>query len=422
MRTWLAATLVFLQTQTGPPRQTPGERAPVEPIARMKAWFAAVERHEPGRADAPVVEIAAWSPIDLHELSADLVIFLGRIDGAHLFKPRARPRPRSSRPRPRPVVEAIRALAGELLRGTGPEASNQFLKRAALLHADVAMLVPRTRGQAPQPEQSAEPQVASSQRSSDPIVVDTEDGVALDLEVPTLHWQLGRTVLSAVAPDPARDETVRLWYRTSVAYLQARERFGDCHLHLRPALEAVPGDARLLFYAGALHEAYASASLQAAARSMESQGLRSVVRTVDAELDEAEEYFRKALAADAGFAETRLRLGRVLGLLGRHDEAATQLRQAIPHLTDPQLVYYGELFLGREESAMRHRQEAREHFERAAGLYPRAQSPQLAIGLLARAHGDRPGALQSLRNVVCVATRRGGSRGSLVGVWQGPRA
>ena len=162
MRTWLAATLVFLQTQAGPPRQSPGERAPVEPIARMKAWFAAVERHEPGRADAPAVEIAAWSPIDLHELSADLVIFLGRIDGAHLFKPRARPRPRSSRPRPRPVVEAIRALAGELLRGTGPEASNQFLKRAALLHADVAMLVPRTRGQAPEPEQSAEPQVASS--------------------------------------------------------------------------------------------------------------------------------------------------------------------------------------------------------------------------------------------------------------------
>ena len=187
-----------------------------------------------------------------------------------------------------------------------------------------------------------------------------------------------------------------------MAYLQAQERFGDCHLHLRPALEAVPGDARLLFYAGALHEAYASASLQAAARSMESQGLRSVVRSVDAELDEAEEYFRKALAADAGFAETRLRLGRVLGLLGRHDEAATQLRQAIPHLTDPQLVYYAELFLGREESAMRRRQAAREHFERAAGLYPRAQSPRLALGLLARAYGDRPGALQSLRNVVAL--------------------
>jgi tetratricopeptide (TPR) repeat protein len=407
MRTWLAATLVFLLTQPGPARQGPDKGAPVEPIARMKAWFAAVERHEPGRADAPAVEIAAWSPTALHELSADLVIFLGRIDGAHLFKPRARPAPRPSSPRPRPVVYAIRALAEELVhgtagqvRGTGPEVSNEFLKRAALLHADVAMLVPRVDSQASQAGPSADPQPDPGRKSSDPIVVDTDDGVALDLQRPTLHWQLGRTVLSAVAPDPAQDETVRLWYRASVAYLQAQERFGDCHLHLTPALKAIPGDERLLFYAGAMHEAYASGSLQAAAHSMTSRGLRSVVRSIDDELEEAERFFREALATDPAFAEARLHLGRVVGLRGRHKEAASELRQAITQPTDPQLVYYRELFLGRQEASMRNRQAAREHFERAAGLYPRAQSPQLALGLLARTHGDRPAALQSLRNVI----------------------
>jgi tetratricopeptide (TPR) repeat protein len=391
----LAATLVLLQTQTGLALQSPGARAPREPIARMKAWFTAVERHEPGKADAPAAAIAAWPPSELTELSADLIIFLGRIDGAHLPKPRARPLPKASRPRPRPVVEAIRALAGELLRGTGPEDSNEFLKRAALLHADVAMLLPRV-------ERPATPQSPSSRRSSEAIVVDTDDGVALDLERPTLHWQLGRTVLSAVAPDPAEDEIVRLWYRATVAFLQARERFGDCHLHLKPALEAIPGDPRLLFYAGALHEAYAGALLQQAARSMESRGLTSVVRSSDAELEAAEKYFRKALEADAGSAETRLRLGRVLGLRGSHSEAATELRQAIPHLADSQLLYYGGLFLGHEEAAMRNRQAAREHFDRAAALYPLAQSPQLALGLLARANGNRSGALHSLGNIIAL--------------------
>jgi tetratricopeptide (TPR) repeat protein len=402
MRPWLAATLVLLQTQTGPAPQSTGADAPREPIARMKAWFTAVERHEPGRSDAAAVEIAAWSPTDLNELSADLIIFLGRIDGAHLFKPRARPLPRHSRPRPRPVVEAIRALAAELLRGTGPEVSNQFLKRAALLHADVAMLRPRMDTQTSLPEQPDDSRPVRSRPSSGPIVVNTDDGLAGDLERPTLHWQLGRTVLSAVAPEPAQDETVRLWYRASVAYLQAQERYGDCHLHLTPTLEAVPGDPRLLFYAGAMHEAYASELLQQAARSMESRGMRTVLRSDDNELEEAEKYFRKALEADAGSAETRLHLGRVLGLRGRHREAATELRLAIPSLADRQLEYYGELFLGRQEVNMRNRQAAREHFERAAGLYPRAQSPQLALGLLARAHGDRPGALHALRNVMAL--------------------
>jgi tetratricopeptide (TPR) repeat protein len=399
MRAWLPAALILLQTQSGLRAEGVAKAGALEPLARMKAWMSAVQQHEPGTADGAAATIAGWSPFELNELAADLVIFLGRIDGAHLFKPRARPAPRPSSPRPRPVVYAIRAMAEELLHGTGPEVSNQFLKRAALLHADVAMLTPRMEIQAPLPEQPYYPKSTPNRASSDPIVVDTDDGVAGDLERPTLHWQLGRTVLSAVAPEPARDETVRLWYRASVAYLEAQERFGDCHLHLIPTLEAVPGDARLIFYAGALHEAYSSASLQAAANSMRSRGLRSVVRSVDNELEEAEGFYRKALAADPGFAEARLHLGGVLGLRGRHPEAATELRQAVTQLKDPQLVYYGELFLGREEAAVRHRQEAREHFERAAALYPRAQSPQLALGLLARAHGDRPAALQSLRNV-----------------------
>ena len=168
MRAWLPAALILLQTQTGLRAEGVARAGALEPIARMKAWMSAVQQHEPGTADAAAAAIAGWSPFELHELSADLVIFLGRIDGAHLFKPRARPAPRPSSPRPRPVVYAIRALAEELLPGTGPEVSNQFLKRAALLHADVAMLTPRMEIPAPLPEQPYYPKSTPTERRTGP--------------------------------------------------------------------------------------------------------------------------------------------------------------------------------------------------------------------------------------------------------------
>ena len=103
--------------------------------------------------------------------------------------------------------------------------------------------------------------------------------------------------------------------------------------HLNAGLHLLPGDARLLFYAGALHEAFASPSVQAASRALESRpNLRSEVGSVEAELELAERFFRQTLAADPRFAEARLRLGRVLGLLGRHEEAANELRRSIPQL------------------------------------------------------------------------------------------
>ncbi len=193
---------------------------------------------------------------------------------------------------------------------------------------------------------------------------------------------------------------MRAWYRATTAYLEREEQFAYAVPHLNAGLRLLPGDARLLFYAGAMHEAFAGPLLQAASRALESRAdLKSEVGSVETELELAERFFRKSLVADPAFAEARLRLGRVLGLLGRHEEATEQLRQTIPQLKDSQLVYYAELFLGHEEAAMRRRVAAREHFERAAALYPRAQSPRLAMGLLARAYGDRPAAVRSVKEV-----------------------
>jgi tetratricopeptide (TPR) repeat protein len=154
----------------------------------------------------------------------------------------------------------------------------------------------------------------------------------------------------------------------------------------------------LLFWSGVLHERLSSAALQAAAVSVvaENRG-ESSVASAKAELGRAERFFRETLIAEPDHLQARLRHGRVLGQLGRHDQAADELRAAISGGVTGEFLYLGELFLGAEEEALGNRGEARARFQRAASLYPRAQSPRLALSQLSRLAGDRPGAQRELR-------------------------
>jgi Tfp pilus assembly protein PilF len=118
-----------------------------------------------------------------------------------------------------------------------------------------------------------------------------------------------------------------------------------------------------------------------------------------AELREAERLYRRALEQDETYVEARIRLGRVLGRRGRHDEAARQLRQAIAATKEPLLLYYANMFLGAEAEALRRLDEARDAFARAGALYPAAQSPRLAMSALSARAGDRAAALQALEAI-----------------------
>jgi len=66
----------------------------------------------------------------------------------------------------------------------------------------------------------------------------------------------------------------------------------------------------------------------------------------------------------------------------------------------PELRYYAELFLGREEESLGSRDAAREHYTTAAQLYPLAQTPCLALAHLARGSGDRAGSSQAMQQLL----------------------
>ena len=132
-------------------------------------------------------------------------------------------------------------------------------------------------------------------------------------------------------------------------------------------------------------------------------GVRWEVGSVGAELREAEGFFRKALRQTPTLVEARVRLARVLALLGRHQDAASELKRAVSATDDELLLYYGNLFLGAEETALGRLDDARAAYERAANLYPLAQSPHLALGELAYRGNKRDQALQSIEQVLTLS-------------------
>ena len=211
--------------------------------------------------------------------------------------------------------------------------------------------------------------------------MEISDGQEIDLHQAAVHWEIARMLLDFVVPKgdtrPAkgRDEMVRQWYRATAAWMQLSEDHD--RLHLDPA-RLFPSDPDILF-------------LSACQR-------------------EAEALFRRVLEIKPGHAEARLRYGRVLGGLGKHQESAVELRRAVADLTDPEMLYYANLFLGAAEEALGNRDAARVAYEQAAERFPMAQSPLLALSQLARRYGDRRGALRAIDRLFALEEADRGAR------------
>jgi tetratricopeptide (TPR) repeat protein len=207
---------------------------------------------------------------------------------------------------------------------------------------------------------------------------------------------MARRLLELVTPDPRadlretpeRDQMVRLWYRATMSALLDLMELDVTHT--AAALQLLPAESTVLFLAGAHHESLASPRYQSAVVTRTLGGV-PVIASEQEELKRAEELFRRAVKADPEYVEAHLRLGQVLGRLGRHDEALTELRTA-SQAGDPVISYYAHLLIGREEDARGNIPNARAAYERAAALVARAQAPRLALGEIEMRSGNRPAA------------------------------
>jgi tetratricopeptide (TPR) repeat protein len=351
-------------------------------LVRLLQWLEAVQMHTPGDADRAVTEIGNW-------WQADFPTLIGDIRRLSTFLQRARAR--GTGPSPTIQVHNRRFSLAEIetiFHG------NDTLRSAAVLHADIAMLggdALRSRGNT----------------AADSSFFVVNDGRGSGVRHESAHWQIGRTVLEGITPSPTSDPGVRLWYRAASSYLLHEGHLGETRVHLDSARRMFPSDPFFLLDSAYLHQNFSSVSLQAAAQDLRATGANPAVESRRMELERAERFFQQTLAVDPGQTDARVRLGHTLGELGRHEESAIELRRAIDaRLSGPQL-YFAELFLGHEEQALGRLDAAKQHYENAAELYPKAQSPRLALSQLARQSGDRLGALRALKGVTALPPDEG---------------
>jgi len=339
------AVIVVALTQVLEARQDPHD---------LKAWMTAVRDHTPGNSDEPVARIATWSE--------------------------------------RELLDAIRRL---------PPARDadtlQLVKRALVLHTDIAVLRHRVAGYDLPPMPGATTVVG--------------DGLRVGESAGTYHWEVARKLATAlVDADPlGRDGAIaaRAWFRAGAAILQRWGEYPELNVQLDRGASVLGADVILLLYEGTKHQDYASPTIQAyierergaAGAQRARPGLAMAARpsrpdsrlpgTVIDERSLAETAFRSAITRDPGLVEARIRLGHVLGDRGEHADAVRELRHALGGSLGSFLDYYASLVLGREEQALGHADLAVAAYQHAAVRYPKAQSPRLALSQLALLRADR---------------------------------
>ena len=337
--------------------QAQNRAANTEPDAA--AWFEALEQHRPGINDDALHAIVAMSPRAFDE---------------------------------------VRARLAARRKGESVESFNRLVHRGALMHLDAAMLMASVG-----PVDAGRTAATSRAR---PSAILTNDGGYSGVDVIGEHWEYGRLLIDLTLPRPEEDSWALLWYVASSAFMSNRSLLADLTPHLEKARKLFPRDPDILFVSGCYFETIASPRVRPLleARALP-YGVRVNAPSARESLIIAEGYFRRAAATRPDFAAARLRRGRALDRLGRHDDAVQEFR-AIDSLTvDPAMKYLASLFEGGAQEALGHVSAAQALYEQAARQFPNAQSPYLALSRLARDRGDRAAALAAADRVF---TRAGG--------------
>ena len=392
MRTGFCVALIAVTfgsgLSSGQARPNSGNR-----IAELQEWLVLVSQHTPGRVDAAVSTMRSWGRESLQNVRDDLAAIrllmcerCSRPQQAVAFRTET---VNIGNQRAWRTVYASKHISEltEFVQRAGVQFEvNDLLKRGALLHTDVALRAP------PVVTWTANGDYVPLQRT----IVQVADGQQSGLEATVDHLDMARRLLGLVTTDPRadlretpeRDQMVRLWYRATMSALLDLSQLDVTHT--AAALQLLPAESTVLFLAGAHHEMLAAPRYQSAVVTRTLGGV-NVIGSEQEELRRAEELFRRAVKADPEYVEAHLRLGQVLGRLGRHDEALAELRTA-SQTADPVITYYAHLLSGREEDARGNVANARAAYERAAALVVRAQAPRLALSEIELRSGNRPAA------------------------------
>jgi tetratricopeptide (TPR) repeat protein len=377
-RPWLLAAGLWLCCAAGGKTLHAQDRWP----ELLQQWVVAVSAHVPGEDDQALSTIAAWPREDL-QLARPWIRVLALV-ATDRFQGKLK----------RGEIKRLEELA---LQARGSRDGNDFVKRAALLHSDIAMAGRADRAPVAAPA-LAPPSPSRPTGPRGRIMVRGPDGLFDGFELGSLHWDYARDLLDAVGPSPSTDETVSIWYRTIAGYLLGAYSFGEAQSHFARGRALLPDDAGLLYADGCRQESLGSPRIQDFVRTtvLPNQLTFMGVTNATDQLRKADELFRLALERDRDLTEARLHHARVLFGLRRHADALQELQVVRTETKDAVILFFVHLFTGDAELARGHEDLARASYELAMQLYPRSQSARLALSHLARSRGDRNAAIQLL--------------------------
>ena len=439
--TWKALVVASLLSAGCPAAAAPLQQraAPARDVRleRLEQWLTTLFHHNPGSVDDGITAIGTWSNTDLQNLYVDATAIVRVIrspglasEGSSLIvsvdAEREGRAPRPIRYNSQQVVrlkqiacaisglaEAVpcrwaqTAIAGDAVLSSLSAAANAvgrdmnanlLVRRGALAHTDIAMLG------------LAAPAARDFTTGRQSVRMLFADGRQTALMEADLHWEFARSLMDLVAgpgtmkPAPAGDAMVRRWYVATVAWMQLSGHHDN--VHVSRGREIFPDDPDLATLDGAQHETYASPAVQTAVRSaFLPTGVKLAVESERAELRDAEKCLRRATELKPDLAEAQIRLGRVLHIIGRDAEAVEHITRGIESTEELLLQYFGSLFLGAVEAQLGHTEAAKAAYERAAAIYPNAQSPLLGLSELARRAGHREEALGQMEKVYSLQTK-----------------
>jgi tetratricopeptide (TPR) repeat protein len=368
----------------------------------VRSWVAAVRSHAPGRRDAAAGQISALTFDQRVELNPGVLLFLNALQGQRVVT--------NSVPQ-KDIFETARQT--RLNPGV-----DVFLKRAAVLHGDAALLNELDeRG-------PADPAGAPSGTSESPLL--TRHNLFLDKDgeikgevLADWNWPFARSLLDLLSPRPADDPFVGTWYHATTAFMLKKGLYGEAVTHLARAAEVLGDDALALFDRACYSEIQGLPVTQVLLSEADlitlraqRQGRRSSIRTPtddrpfqlgipapEAANDEAERLFRRALRVDPQFVEARVRLARLLEERSRYQEAAAELSTVFAAKPTGPVAFYAHLFAGRAAQGLGRIDEAAGHYREASALFPGAQSARLALSQAALLGADVPATLEPIEHL-----------------------
>jgi tetratricopeptide (TPR) repeat protein len=243
-----------------------------------------------------------------------------------------------------------------------------------------------------------------------------------------LHAELGLG-LRRVLPDPSRrshlDALRRLTRVPSVAAdaaftrrfwlllgLIEQSRFDllAAKTSFEAALLSSPGDSFALMALGRLEETELAQAMPGLSALTGGGGVQELDGGARAQLARAADLYRSALRVDPSLHEARLRLGRVLQLEARREEASRELSAVLERTGDRIHIYLANLLLGALHEAADEVPRAVACYRAAAAANPDGTTAKMALGHALHRLGHRQEALE-LVSVLLSAGSSGGEAG-----------